>query len=83
MTTGYEDYVTLEDSDPTTALAHARLHLQALMEKKRPRVGDAGASHDSSTLDRDIDRAIEFIERVRAVVNSIGVPQYVPCRRTN
>lgn len=81
MSTGYENYVTLEDSDPTTALSRARLHLQALMERKRPRVGDAGASHDSSTLDSDIDRVREDIKNLQVRVNRTGIPQMVPCRR--
>lgn len=81
MSTGYEDYVTFEDSSPATALSRARLHLQALMEKKRARVSDAGASHDSSSLDADIDRTRLDVEKFRIQVNRTGVPQMVPVRR--
>ncbi len=81
MSTGYESYVTIRRSDPATALTQANLHLQTLMEQKRPRVGDAGASHDSSTLDADIERVLKDIENLEKVVYRIGVPQMVPVRR--
>lgn len=81
MATTFEDYVTLMDSDPPTALSRARLHLAELMKAKAPRVGDAGASHDSSSLDADIDRTRKDIDSLRLAANGAGLPTFTPCRR--
>jgi hypothetical protein len=83
MATGFESYVTLMDTDPTTALSQARQHLAALMAKQGARVGDAGASYDPSTLQTAIDTVREDIQTLRAQTVGIGVPQFVPCRRAD
>lgn len=82
MPSTYEDYVTLVDSAPAQALSRAQLHLKWLMEQKRPRIGDNGASHDSSSLDADIDRTRADIASLRLQVQRTGLPSFVPCRRT-
>ena len=81
MATTFEDYVTLVDSDPAQALSRARLHLAELMKAKAPRVGDLSTSHDSSSLDADIDRTRADISSLRLVVTGAGRPQFVPMRR--
>jgi hypothetical protein len=81
MATTFEDYVTLVDSDPALALSKARLHLAELMKAKAPRVGDMATSHDSSSLDADIDRTRKDIDSLRIVVTGAGRPQFVPMRR--
>ena len=81
MPSGFESYVTLMDSAPATALSSARQHLQWLMEQQGPRVGDAGASYDPSTIKDAIDAVRKDIDSLAAKVNGSGLPTYIPVRR--
>lgn len=81
MPSGFEDYVLYIDSDAGNALTRANQHLLWLMQQKKPRVADAGASHDSTSLDQDIDRTRADIKSLRSQVSRSGLPQMVPCRR--
>ena len=81
MPSGFESYVTLMDSAPASALSLARQHLQWLMEQQGPRVGDAGASYDPSTLKDAIDFVSKHIDSLSAKVNGTGLPTFIPVRR--
>lgn len=81
MATGYEDYVTIQYTQPAAALTRCLLHLQKLKEMQGVRASSDGVLYDPATLESAIAATERDAARLAQTANGVGRPRFIPTRR--